>query len=163
MSEDASTDPEAAYRAFLPSFRSLVLATVSEEGEPLASNAPFIMDSDRTLYVMLSDLAAHARHLQSNRKANVLFIEAERDDNLFARQRLNYDCEVRVLDRKDPAWEALADRFADRFGNIIGVLRGLADFRIFALRPRGGLFVIGFGQAYRVGADLETLVHVRRG
>jgi putative heme iron utilization protein len=44
----------------------------------------------------------------------------------------------------------MADRFEQRFGDIIAMLRSLEDFQIFCLSPQEGRFVMGFGAAYVV-------------
>ena len=55
----------------------------------------------------------------------------------------------------------IADKFAERFGDIIDALSGLPAFRIFKLTPYKGLFVIGFGAAYRIsGENLNDVIHI---
>ena len=78
---------------------------------------------------------------------------------IFARQRLMYDCSVELIDRHAPQWTTWADKFKHRFGNLIDMLRQLPDFQIFKLTPQGGRFVIGFGAAYEVDpTDLNRLI-----
>ncbi|MEM6400972.1 MAG: HugZ family protein, partial [Cyanobacteria bacterium P01_D01_bin.116] len=66
-------------------------------------------------------------------------------------------------ERETDEWLNIVGKFEARFGEIIEMLRGLADFRIFKLTPDSGRFVIGFGQAYHISGDnLDKLVQIRR-
>ena len=79
---------------------------------------------------------------------------------MFARKRLSYDCSSTLLPRGGEKWDAIAQQFAERFGNIVEVMIGLPDFRIFQLRPQGGRFIMGFGAAYDVDpSNLDKLIH----
>ncbi len=155
----------AAYQSFPGHFQSVVLSTVSEDGAPNASYAPFVMDEARNIYIYISGLSAHTRNLQTSGRASVLFIEDEvRTDQIFARRRLTYDCTSLRLKRETDDWNQAADRLQARFGELIQMFRGMSDFQIYQLRPQSGRFVIGFGAAYDVSADdINVLVHVRGG
>ncbi|HIK45978.1 MAG TPA: pyridoxamine 5'-phosphate oxidase family protein [Leptolyngbyaceae cyanobacterium M65_K2018_010] len=150
---------ETAYQALPNRVKSLMLSTVNADGTPLASYAPFIRDPDYRLYILTSGLSAHTENLGRTGQASVLMIEDEAEaPQVFARQRLAYDCQVTVVARQSPAWEALADQFEQRFGEIIQMLRQLEDFQMFCLSPLAGRFVMGFGAAYEVdGEDLGRL------
>ena len=149
------------YQTFPDRFGSAVLATVSGEGTPQASYAPCVVDESRNIYIFVSGLSAHTQNLTATGKANVLFIEDEsKTQQIFARMRLSYDCTATLLERESTQWNAIAQQFEDRFGNIVEVMRGLADFRIFQLQPQSGNFVVGFGAAYKVDPqDLGKLIH----
>jgi putative heme iron utilization protein len=150
----------AAYRELPARVGSLMLSTVSAAGAPHASYAPYVMDDDYQIYIFTSGLSAHTRNLQSSGLASILLIEDEAATaQVFARQRINYDCRAALLPRGTAAWEAVADRFERRFGEIVTMLRSLEDFQIFCLSPQGGRFVMGFGAAYAVDPDnLAALV-----
>jgi len=84
----------------------------------------------------------------------VLLIEDEAEaPQVFARQRISYDCQATLLPRGTEGWEAVADRFEQRFGEIIPMLRSLEDFQSFCLSLQAGRFVMGFGAAYAVDPD----------
>ena len=143
----------AEVAAFPARFMSLLLATASETGEPLASYAPYLRDGG-DFCVYLSELAAHTANLAARGRASVLFIEDESaSPKLFARRRLTCQCAVFEVPRCAPEYDALLDRFAARHGKLVEVLRGLADFHLFRLRPESATFVSGFGQAYAVGGE----------
>jgi putative heme iron utilization protein len=153
---------QAAYSTFLDDIFSIILATCSPEGVPNASYAPFILDNDRNFYIYISGLSTHTQNLAATGKASIMAIKDEaQTGQLFARERLTFECTAHELERETPHWETIADEFADEFGKIISVFRPLTDFRIVQLVPSSGRFVIGFGAAYDVSGDkLDQLVQV---
>ena len=111
------------YQEFPEKFRSIMLSTVSTDGMPQASYAPFLMDADKTLYVYVSGLSAHTDNLKQTGRVSVLFIEDEADtQEIFARRRLTYHCAVAPLPRDTAQWQPLIDRFEQRFGGVIGLM-----------------------------------------
>ncbi|MGD1931908.1 MAG: HugZ family protein [Leptolyngbyaceae cyanobacterium] len=154
------TEIQSAYIDFPSRLQSLMLSTISAEGQPQASYTPFVMAGDRAFYIFVSGLSKHTQNLQTTAKAGILLIEDEAQaPQIFARQRLMYDCGVVLIERHDPQWAGLADKFKARFGNLIDMLRQLPDFQIFKLTPQAGRFVVGFGAAYEVDpANLERLI-----
>ena len=72
-----------------------------------------------------------------------------------------FECGAVQVQRGSDRWHATMDVFERKFGEVIGLIRPLADFRMFALMPRRGVFVKGFGQAFRVeGPALDALRQV---
>lgn len=153
-------DIQEAYVQFPERLQSIMLSTIAADGQPQASYAPFIMESDRTFYIFVSGLSSHTQNLKSNPKAGILLIEDESQaSQIFARQRLMYDCRVDLVERHVPQWTVWADKFEAQFGNLIGMLRQLPDFQMFKLTPYAGRFVVGFGAAYDVDKDnLDRLI-----
>ena len=151
------------YREFPDKFRSVVLSTVSADGIPQASYAPFLSDADKNIYIYVSGLSLHTTNLKQTQRASVLFIEDEAETKeIFARRRLTYECTATVLPRDTTQWQTLIERFEQRFGNVIGLMKSLPDFQLFQLQPQTGQFVIGFGAAYRVNEDDLSLLQPRR-
>ena len=145
--------------AFLGSFKTLQMATASAAGEPEASYAPFVRTGDNAFYICVSDLSRHTGHLAATGRASVLIVEDESAAaQLFARRRLVFECDAEQVERGTERWHTMMDLFERKFGEVIGLIRPLADFRMFALSPRRGVFVKGFGQAYRIaGPALDAL------
>lgn len=144
----------AAYQALPTQVKSLMLSTVNADGTPHASYAPFVMDDTYQIYLLTSGLSAHTPNLLRTRQASVLIIEDEsQTQQVFARQRLTYDCQVTPIARHCDLWETQMAQFEDRFGEIIAMLRQLEDFQLFELSPQAGRFVMGFGAAYEVDPD----------
>jgi heme iron utilization protein len=153
---------QAEYEIFPQELESIIISTVSEEGIPNTSYAPFVIDDAKNIYIYVSGLAIHTQNLDANPHVSVLFIEDEaKSKQIFARRRLSFDCTATLIERESDAWNQIVEQFQGRFGEIIEVLRGLADFRIFQLTPSAGRFVIGFGTAYSISGDkLHQLVHI---
>ena len=147
---------------FMRAFRSLVMATVSADGVPDASYAPYVRIDDNAFYVNLSGLAAHTANLASTPQASVLFLQAEDDSKqLFARKRLSFDVDAAVVGRDSARWAQVMDLFAAKFGDVIDLIRPLADFELIRLTPRSAVYVRGFAQAYPIkGPGLEELRRV---
>ena len=151
------------YEDFLNGFDSLCMSTVGNEGWPLISYAPFVVDDNRSFYVFLSDLAKHTSYLRESGKASVMFIEDEdATAQIFARTRVIFQCEVIEMTRSSKSSEGMLSKMEDRFGELLITLRSLSDFHLFRLSPKNGTFVMGFGQAYSIsGKRMEILNHVK--
>ena len=150
------------YKDFTKSFQSVVLASVDELGEPHASYASFVQDDERTIYVYLSDIARHSQNLKKTQKASALFLKDEsQSEEIFARQRLTYDCSVALIPRGGERFQSIAQRFDEKFADKVKGYHSMKDFNIYALTPKKGLLVLGFGQAYGIsGDDLSTITHM---
>ncbi len=156
-------DRASEARAFFAGFRTLQLATVSADGEPEASYAPFVVRGDGAMCIYVSDLSRHTANLRVTGRASVLFVASEADtEEMFARVRLTFRCAVRPHERHSDAFEQILDQFDAEFGEVMKMIRPLEDFHLFALVPESGSYVRGFAQAYRfVGAELAEFGHVR--
>jgi len=155
---------QAEYENFLHDFESVIISTVSQEGIPNSSYAPFVVDEAKNIYIYISDLAAHTQNIYANPRVSILFIEDEaKSNNIFARRRLTFDCNATLIERDTETWNKIVAQLQERFGEMIEVLKSLTDFRIFQLTPSSGRFVLGFGNAYKVsGNNLNQLTHITR-
>lgn len=144
--------------------RTLQLATVDADGRPNVSYAPFVQNQDG-YFVLISEIARHARNLQVNPSVSIMMIEDEGGSKqLFARKRLTFDAVAKVVERDSEQWNQVIAQLQERFGEIIDGLSQLQDFVLFNFKPEHGLFVKGFGQAYQVsGDDLVDFVHLQEG
>lgn len=142
---------------FLRGFRSLVMATASADGEPDASYAPFVRIDDNAFYVNLSELSMHTGNLLVNPSVSIMFLQAEEHTKqVFARKRLGFEAEAGVVERDSPSWSRVMDRFEEKFGEVVELIRPLQDFKLFRLQPQRAVFVRGFAQAYPIeGSELE--------
>lgn len=154
----------AEYQKFTQEFESIIISTVNNQGLPNGSYTPFVMDESKNLYIYVSGLSTHTQNLDVNPHVSVLFIEDEaKTPQIFARRRLTYNCTATLIQRETDKWNNIVGKFQGRFGTIIEILRGLADFRIFQLTPHNGRFVIGFSEAYDIkGDNLDKLVHLKK-
>ena len=132
---------------FRDRFQTLILATADRGGVPEASYAPYVQDSLGNLYVCVSELGKHTANLRDTHRASVLLLEDEMQaDELFARKRLTYQCQVTLVERDHDEWSSILDQFADRFGEIIAVLREPKDFHLFRIAPEHGTYIRGFAE-----------------
>lgn len=155
---------EPEIKEFRQARRTLQLATVDENGRPNVSYAPYVQYQDG-YFVLISEIARHARNLQVNPSVSIMMIEDEGDSKqLFARKRLTFDAVASVVERDSKQWNLVIAQMKERFGEIIDGLSQLQDFVLFNLKAEQGLFVKGFGQAYQVsGDDLVDFVHLEEG
>ena len=159
---DSSESEEALQseiREFREGFRSVILATMDEDGVPEASYAPCVSDAAGNHYVFVSGLARHTRGLEETGTASLLFIEDEQATrNIFARRRLSYRCDASLVLRDSIDCETILNEFSEKFGTIMKTLQQLPDFRLFRLGPKSGRYVSGFGQAFELeGQRVEQL------
>ncbi|MEH0664503.1 heme utilization protein HutZ [Vibrio scophthalmi] len=151
-------------KEFRQARKTLQLATVDEHGKPNVSYAPFVQNQEG-YFVLISEIARHARNLQANPTVSIMLIEDEDSSKqLFARKRLTFDASAHVVERESEQWRQVIAQMQERFGEIIDGLSQLQDFVLFNLKAEQGLFVKGFGQAYQVsGDDLVDFVHLQEG
>lgn len=148
------------YLQFTDSLKTVMLSTISAEGTPFISYAPFIKHEGK-LYIYISRIANHYRYMEENPNVDVMLIEDEsHTPNLFARQRARFVGRAVNLGEAEP--EEIFGKFSERFGkNMIGMLRGL-DFSLFELTLSEGRYVAGFGQAFDIDLAGDQFVHVAR-
>lgn len=151
---------------FVSSRKSLQLSSITTEGLPYASYAPFAL-GESCLYVLVSEIAVHAVNLQRNPVASILIIEDEdAADELFARKRVNYSVKSLMLDTASEEWLNGVNILANRHGDRIHKLSELEDFKLFKLTPTAGRYVKGFGRAYAFKGEAlvgEFMAHLRDG
>ncbi|MEM9257261.1 MAG: pyridoxamine 5'-phosphate oxidase family protein [Pseudomonadota bacterium] len=152
--------------SFVSGRRSLMLSSLTEEGLPYASYAPFALGKD-CLYVQLSDIAVHAVNLKANQQASVLIIEDEDTaQELFARIRVSYRVRAEHLAHGSEEFNEALARLVARHGDRPASLSELSDFHMFQLWPEGGRYIKGFGQAYSLAEGSlanRSLTHLRDG
>jgi putative heme iron utilization protein len=139
------------YRQLIQDQQTLLLATVSDQGEPECSYAPYVKDQNNVFYIFVSELAIHTKHMLQTLKVSVLFIKPEqKTKNFFARERVVFDCTVSEISQDDELYNLQLDKMNDQFGETVGLLRSLSDFHLLALTPRKGRYVAGFGKAFAI-------------
>lgn len=138
----------------LAEVNSCMLATVSPQGKPLSSYAPFYRDDAGDYFVYVSGMAKHYAYLKKSGLASLSVIEDEAGaSELFARKRLTVDCQASLVNRGSEDWENKMKGMEQRHGSTLSYLRDLVDFDLFRLRPSSGRLVLGFGKAYQVSGD----------
>ena len=138
----------------LSGYKSVVLGTQGSNGYPFSSYAPFYYDGEQ-LYIFISNIATHARNIQTTHKASAFFIEDEnKSENIFARKRISLQCDVTSISRDEESFNTVMENFQDKFdANMITMLMGMKDFNLYALKPIYGEATFGFGEAYHIGGE----------
>ncbi|OQX16267.1 MAG: pyridoxamine 5-phosphate oxidase [Thiothrix lacustris] len=160
-----SKNPEETLGQLLRRAKTLQLATLDALGEPSISYAPFVQDDAGHFYIFVSQLSSHTQEILQHPQLAIMLIEDEQTARqMFARTRVTYRCAAQVVAREAAEYSPLLDAMEARFGNVVGLLRGLGDFVMFRLVPQSGRFVMGFGQAFVLaGEGLRELQHIGPG
>jgi len=146
--------PPEVLGKLLAEAQTLQLATLDAAGEPAISYAPFVRDAQGNFYIFVSQLASHTQDLLGHPHAAVMLVADEQDTRqIFARTRATYQCAVETVARDAVQFPQRLDAMQERFGEVVGLLRGLGDFVLFRLKPQSGRFVMGFGQAFVLAGD----------
>lgn len=141
--------------------KSVILATIEENGDPMASYAPYVY-IDGSFHILVSFMAKHTRNLKDRKKASLMFIEDESaTKQIYARDRMTIDCDAEVVSHGSDSWNRGVEALKARHGKIVDMLAELNDFILIKLKPVKGSYVNGFGSAYTVNADLTIHEHVR--
>lgn len=143
----------------LAGFDCLLLSTVSDEGAPLASFAPYVR-VENSFYIFVSELAQHTRNMHDKPLASIMFIESEESArNLYARERAVIEVDVHQVEDASIRSQVFG-LMQERHGKTIDLLRTLDDFKMLELRPSKARYVVGFGKAYDWDMQKNTLEHV---
>ena len=146
---------------FRQSFQTFMIASLNAENQPVCSYAPYVVGEDGHFYIFVSELAPHTESLLKHPRCSVMFIENESScRNLFARQRLTFECIVEEEVRDNALGKEIIRQMKEELGETVALLEGLSDFRLLRLRPQNGRYVVGFGKAYLVDPVDGALSHI---
>lgn len=145
---------------FLETFQTLAMASLTPEGEPHASTAPYIR-IDNDFYILISTVAQHGRNLLASTKVSLLFAEDESNTQQpFARKRVTIEASVREVQGDEEVFTQAAERLKAHFdADLVTSLLGMGDFHLFKLSPLSASVVMGFGKAYRLNEKMEVVAH----
>lgn len=146
------------YRELMAYQQTCLISTASGNGVPNISYAPFIRDHAGCFYIYVSERADHTVNLLNNPKASIMFIRSESEShNLFARERAVLNCNVDEINRDTEIYAQQIAALKKKFGKVVSVLSALPDFHLFALRPESGKYIAGFGQAFLIDVNNDSL------
>ena len=138
---------------YLEPYKSAVLGTISENGYPFSSYAPFYYDGI-SIYIFISNIATHAKNMQQRAKASAFFIEDEsQTQQIFARKRISLQCDAAQISKDDASFEPIMEAFVSKQGETLTMLMGMKDFNLYVLTPIYGEATFGFGEAYNIGGE----------
>lgn len=157
-----SDTPQEQCAALKERVSSVHMATIGEDGLPHTGCVPCLW-IDNGLHIFVSRLSVHTRDLLNNPLVSGMLVEDEQDNRqAFARVRLRYQCTAEVIGPDDERYGVRLEAFEAKHGKTVQLLRQLPDFVLFNLVPSDAIFVMGFGQAYRLsGAQWDTFEHIR--
>ena len=143
--------------------RTVLMAAPGGDAMPEMGVTP-VVRVDGALYIYPSRLSAHVRAVLAAGRAAFMVIEDEsKAQNIWARKRIKFDSELTEIDRETDCFNAVCDVFASRHGPTMGLIRDFTDFHLLQLRPKGGVMVLGFAQAYQLsGPGLAVTAHLRQ-
>lgn len=139
--------------------RTLQISTSSESGEYIEWGvAPYIRRNN-LFYIYVSELGGHVRFMLDKRPVLFSIIEDEKaTHNIWARIRLKFTAEISEIMRGEAEFNAICDEIADHHGPVMTVIREFSDFHLFAINPKKGVIVTGFGSAFNVTGNDFKLV-----
>ena len=150
------------YFAFMKTAKSVYISSVDENSKPEISYSPCVIDNEKNVYILVSDLSKRTSSLVKGRNVSLMFIEPEDQcEELYVRIRLIFECSTKQIERKTEKWNEQIPVFLEKFGDIINILKSLTDFKMFCFSPVSGSYVKGFGKAYKIeGKTLDQICHV---
>ena len=150
------------YFAFMKKAKSVYISSVDQNTKPEISYSPCVVDDEKNVYILVSDLSKRTSSLVQGRNVSVMFIEPEDQcEEMYVRIRLIFECSTKQIERKTDKWNEQIPVFLDKFGDIINILKSLSDFKMFCFSPVSGSYVKGFGKAYTIeGGGLDKISHV---
>jgi len=146
------------FNQLIKSQKTLILSTLTESSKPESSYAPYVTDEQGVFYIYVSELAAHTQNMLQNQKASILFIQPESEaKNLFARERVIFDCTISEVQQQDECYYKQMLIMKEKFGETVDLLQSLPDFHLLALTPINGKYIAGFGKAFSINMDNNSL------
>ena len=150
------------YFVFMKEAKNVYTSSVDENTKPEISYSPCVVDDEKNVYILVSDLSKRTSSLVQGRNVSLMFIEPEEQcEEMYVRIRLIFECSTKQIERKTEKWNEQIPVFLDMFGEIINVLTSLSDFKMFCFSPVSGSYVKGFGKAYTIeGGALNQISHI---
>jgi len=142
----------------IQSRKSLLISSLNKNKLPEISSTPFF-NIDHKFYIFISELASHTQNIKMNPKLSIMLIEDELESkNAFARKRLSYECIAKNIERNEDKWLVILAKFENKQGKTVSLLKQLPDFHLFELTAISGIYIEGFGKAYRlIGEGLKRI------
>ena len=116
------------------------------QGRPFGSHVPYIFGDDWTrVYLHLSDLALHSRHLRDDPRVGLILAEPDQPGkNPLALKRMNLQGDAAPLSDQQPDYERIKQSYLERFSQS-AMMFGFGDLHLWELRMREAHLVLGFG------------------
>ena len=143
--------------AIIDSNQTCALATLTKNTKPEISLTPFIY-IDEHFYLFISDLASHTENLRAHDECSLLISEPLKSTgNSFAQKRLSLTGKAQFIDVKSQSYEPILNKFEEKHGPTVSLLKTLPDFHLVEIKITNGRFIEGFGKAFAFeGMSIET-------
>ncbi len=133
--------------------QSIAALGTLHRGEPAVSMVPYALDEAAPGFLIhVSALAPHTRDMIEHPRVSLLVVAPRADGPQQARARATIDGEAVQLAADSSEYEDARRRYVERFPDAAGIF-ALADFSLFAIRPRSLRFIGGFAQARGLTAE----------
>ena len=138
------------YIDFITDCRSVTVAIPAPSHPVDACHLPFIKDESGNIYILTSQIASHYEALASSRGVSLMFVSGNMSKFgvEFAMERCKLHCQIGLADNQKR--DEILMGFKARYGEIVDTLANFQDFILFQLRPKNGVFIRNFGQAYKI-------------
>ena len=149
---------ELTLARLLRTARVAALGTL-HDGEPNLAMVAIAVEGDfSAFYIHVSRLGKHTRDMEADPHVSLLLTEADDhrpDPQTLARVSLQGTAEM--VARNAPDYPHIRDLYLQRFPEA-EKLFSLGDFNLWRIKPKGGRFVAGFGQAFNLVPEALTRV-----
>ena len=92
--------------------------------------------------------------------ANARFLiiaDESKSQNIWARVRLNFTADYRIIERNSPEFEQTIPMMEDALGATMSLIKSFKDFHLIKITPTTGTLVTGFASAYNITGPSFTI------
>ncbi len=142
MSEDAIATAGLVLRG-----QSIASLGTLHAGEPAVSMVPFAIMRGGALVIHVSRLSSHTADMVAHPRVSILVVDGDAEGIMpQARARVSIEGGAERLDDGTPEAAQAREAYQARFPDAAPIFE-LADFALFAIRPRTVRVIGGFGRA----------------
>ena len=139
---------------FIDNFSSVILGTVSPEGNPIVGYAPFFRYQGDN-YIFINETEEYFTSLKNNGKVTLLFIEDESSAVMISmRKRLTYKAETEFVE-KGKGYEEILDNF-QKVDMAIQMTRNIPIFHLLKVKFLNGRYINGPRTAFDISEDRKV-------
>mgnify|MGYP000355240116 FL=1 len=139
---------------FIDNFGSVILGTVSSEGNPVVGYAPFFRYQGDN-YIFINETEEYFTSLKNNRKATLMFIEDESSAVMVSmRKRLTYKAEIEFVE-KGEKYKEILDNF-QKVDMAIQMTRNIPVFHLLKVKFLDGRYINEPRTAFDISEDRKV-------
>ena len=139
---------------FIDNFSSVILGTVSPEGNPIVGYAPFFRYQGDN-YIFINETEEYFTSLKNNGRVTLLFIEDESSAVMVSmRKRLTYKVKIEFVEKGEKCEEIL-DNF-QKVDMAIQMTRNIPAFHLLKVKFLNGRYINGPRTAFDISEDRKV-------